>query len=197
MTPDVLNQLETLTNTVAQQFAPFMLIIIAGMVGMSFFVIRFGNRLMASFDRNATEDDKRIDTFSKLFERQVDQSARQTEINERLASDTTARNQVQIEQSHTLTAMLGELKAMRIDLKTWPEVTAAEIRNMREQITALEQSIALLLVTADKQREDVQAVNAALVTLTAAIDKLVTQLQPAPAIVVVPIADEPKADAAA
>lgn len=176
MTPDVIRQLQELTGVVDTQMTAFTLVIIALMVGMSFFVIRFGNRLMTAFERNASEDDKRIDTFAELFQRQVEQSARQTEINERLASDTTARNQVQIEQAATLVAMLGELKAMRIDLKQWPELTASEIRNMREQIAALEQSVSLLLVIADKQREDALAVKEALAALTAAIDKLVAQI---------------------
>lgn len=170
MTPDVLTQLEALTNTVAQQLAPFMLIIIAGMVGMSFFVIRFGYRLMASFERNSTEDDKRIDTFGGLF-------ARQIEINERLASDTTARNQVQLEQATTLTAMLGELKAMRIDLKAWPEVAAVEIRKLQEQVNDLQKTIDLLVVTADNQQLEVQKIQLALIDLRTGIDALLAQIK--------------------
>lgn len=170
MTPDVLTQLEALTNTVAQQLAPFMLIIIAGMVGMSFFVIRFGYRLMASFERNSTEDDKRIDTFGGLF-------ARQIEINERLASDTTARNQVQLEQATTLTAMLGELKAMRIDLKAWPEIAAVEIRKLQEQVNDLQKTIDLLVVTADNQQLEVQKIQAALIDLRTGIDALLAQIK--------------------
>lgn len=170
MTPDVLTQLEALTNTVAQQLAPFMLIIIAGMVGMSFFVIRFGYRLMASFERNSTEDDKRIDTFGGLF-------ARQIEINERLASDTTARNQVQLQQADTLNKMLIEIKALRSDVRAWPEVAAVEILKLQEQVNDLQKTIDLLVVAADNQQLEVQKIQAALIDLRTGIDALLAQIK--------------------
>lgn len=98
-------------------------------------------------------------------------------------------------QTDILKLLVDETKATRKDLKAWPELTASEIQNMRGQIAALETSVSLLIVTADKQREDVQAVKDALITLTAAIDRLVTQLTPQPVVVVTPAA-EPEVDAA-
>lgn len=86
------------------------------------------------------------------------------------AVDATGRQQTTI-----LSALVNETKAMRADIKAWPEVTAFELRAMKEQIEALETSVGLLIVSTDKHRENIAAVERALVTLTALIERVVKQ----------------------
>lgn len=178
LTPELIEQVQALTSAVNEQMAAFALLIVALMVVMSYFALRFVTRLTAIFERNANEDDKRVDTFSALFQRQADLSQHQIEINAQLSADTTARNQVQLQQADTLNKMLAELKALRSDVRAWPEVAAVEIRKLQEQVNDLQKTIDLLVVTADNQHIEVQKIQIALVDLRAGVETLMTQIAP-------------------
>jgi len=170
MTPELLQQIEELTGAVNEQMTAFSLLIVAMMIVVAYFALRFGHRLVQSFERNAVEDDKRVQMFSTLFERQI-------EINSQLSADTTARNQVQLQQADTLNKMLIEIKALRSDVRAWPEVAAVEIRKLQEQVNDLQKTIDLLVVTADNQQLEVQKIQAALIDLRTGIDALLAQIK--------------------
>jgi len=79
------------------------------------------------------------------------------------------------QQTTILNVLVDETKAMRTDIKAWPEVTAFEMRAMKEQIMALEASVGLLIVSTDRHRENIAAVEKALLGLTALIERVVKQ----------------------
>jgi hypothetical protein len=90
-----------------------------------------------------------------------------------IASGLKAVEVASMQQTEILKELVSETQATRIDLKAWPELTATELRNMKDQIKELERSVDLLVASTDKHRESIAAVEAALTRLVEAVQQLI------------------------
>lgn len=177
-----INEIEELITVISSGMGTllaFSLLLLGAMILLGIVIsIRAIPIFKAMTERKAKEDaneQQRAQRDAENMARLIDFMGRLT-----VAIDTLATSQRSIEeagraQTTILSTLVDETRALRVDMKAWPKLTTVKLRAMREQIKELETSVNLLVVSTDKQRENIIAVEAALGQLVSVVQRLVQE----------------------